>query len=131
MGGGGSGSWGPVLRVLDLFSNGVSSLPAEVGALTGLEVLGLSSNALASVPTEVGADRGRGPQGRWPAEAGWRRRWLPARPVPGGGLETGGRGGCLGRPHGLLRLPAGRLGAPAAPAPRLLLPGPAGQGLRD
>ena len=43
------------LVTLDLDFNDLTSLPTEVGALTGLKVLGLYDNAITSLPTELGA----------------------------------------------------------------------------
>ena len=43
------------LTELDLGDNAISSLPAEVGALTGLTYLDLADNAISSLPAEVGA----------------------------------------------------------------------------
>ena len=41
---------GSSLTYLNLGSNAITSLPTEIGALTGLEVLDLVSSALTSVP---------------------------------------------------------------------------------
>ena len=46
------GEFGSSLTYLALSFNAITSLPTEVGALTGLEVLGLSDNQLTGVPTE-------------------------------------------------------------------------------
>jgi hypothetical protein len=43
------------LNVLYLDNNQLTSLPAEIGALTGLTELGLSRNRLTSLPAEIGA----------------------------------------------------------------------------
>ena len=43
------------LTWLDLDSNDVTSVPTELGALTGLKTLSLGSNDLTSVPTELGS----------------------------------------------------------------------------
>ena len=40
---------------LDLYQNTTSSVPTELGALTGLTTLDLGSNAITSVPTELAA----------------------------------------------------------------------------
>ena len=42
---------------LNLYGNAISSLPSEIGALTGLTFLGLAANAVTSVPTEKGPSR--------------------------------------------------------------------------
>ena len=46
---------GPSLTKLDLRENAITSLPTELGALTGLTELWLGQNAITSVPTELGA----------------------------------------------------------------------------
>jgi len=46
---------GPSLEYLTLPSNAITSVPTEIGALTGLTALGLNVNAITSVPTEIGA----------------------------------------------------------------------------
>ena len=48
----GLGDLGPALKILDLEGNAITSLPTELGALTGLAYLGLSDNQLTGVPTE-------------------------------------------------------------------------------
>ena len=40
---------------LNLGFNAITSLPSNIGALTGLTVLSLNVNAITSVPTELGA----------------------------------------------------------------------------
>ena len=42
------------LKDLDLYNNQLTSLPAEIGMLTGLERLDLDSNQLTSLPVEFG-----------------------------------------------------------------------------
>ena len=49
------GELGPLLTELFLDRNAITSVPTELGALTGLTFLGLDSNAITSVPTELGA----------------------------------------------------------------------------
>ena len=49
------GELGSSLTYLDLGSNAITSLPAEIGALTALTFLSLGSNAITSVPSELGA----------------------------------------------------------------------------
>ena len=43
------------LRLLDLDENAITSLPTELGALTGLVELDLFNNTIAELPTEIGA----------------------------------------------------------------------------
>ena len=43
------------LKVLDLGGNRLTPLPSEIGALTGLMILGLHENKLTSFPSEIGA----------------------------------------------------------------------------
>ena len=43
------------LAHLNLYNNAISSLPTELGALTGLTYLGLAPNAITSLPTELAA----------------------------------------------------------------------------
>ena len=47
------GDLGPSLTSLGVFENAITSVPTELGALTGLEELVLSSNAITSVPSEL------------------------------------------------------------------------------
>ena len=49
------GELGPPLTSLELSVNPITSLPTEIGTLTGLTSLNLSFNAITSVPTELGA----------------------------------------------------------------------------
>ena len=49
------GELGPSLTELNLFNNAITSVPTELGALTGLTRLDLSENAITSLPTELGA----------------------------------------------------------------------------
>ena len=49
------GDLGPSLWSLVLWNNAITSVPTELGALTGLRYLKLSDNAITSVPTELGA----------------------------------------------------------------------------
>ena len=49
------GDLGPSVTYLNLSYNTITSVPTELGALTGLTSLGLSGNAITSVPTELGA----------------------------------------------------------------------------
>ena len=46
------GDLGPSLRGLTLAGNAITSVPAEIAALTGLEALGLNGNQLTGVPTD-------------------------------------------------------------------------------
>ena len=48
------GELGPSLTYLNLSSNRITSLPTELGALTGMKELRLNSNAITSLPTEIG-----------------------------------------------------------------------------
>ena len=47
------GELGPSLTFLSLPENAITSLPTEIGALTGLVDLYLNSNAITSLPTEI------------------------------------------------------------------------------
>ena len=49
------GELGPSLTSLDLAINAITSVPTEIGALTGLQYLALGANALTSVPAEITA----------------------------------------------------------------------------
>ena len=49
------GDLGPSLEELALRENAITSVPTELGALTGMVVLDLAINAITSVPTELGA----------------------------------------------------------------------------
>ena len=49
------GELGPSLTYLNLSSNRITSLPTELGALTGLTYLDLDSIAITSVPSEIAA----------------------------------------------------------------------------
>merc|ERR1711924_34223 len=49
------GELGPSLALLGLSTNFITSVPTEIGALTGLRVLDLGDNRIASPPSEVGA----------------------------------------------------------------------------
>jgi leucine-rich repeat protein SHOC2 len=42
------------MRELRLYNNQLTSLPAEIGTLTGLKLLNLSDNQLTSLPVEIG-----------------------------------------------------------------------------
>ena len=46
---------GPSLTLLELPDNAITSVPTELGALTGLMALRLGFNAITAVPTEIGA----------------------------------------------------------------------------
>ena len=71
------GDLGPELTYLGIDNNAVTSVPTEVGALTGLTELDVKRNDLASMPTEVGLladlqvlDWGRNGLTRVPTEVG-------------------------------------------------------------
>ena len=49
------GDLGPALKQMSLRFNAITSLPTELGALTGLTALNLQSNAITALPTEIGA----------------------------------------------------------------------------
>ena len=49
------GELGPLVTNLYLGTNAITSVPTELGALTGLRNLALDFNAITSVPTEIGA----------------------------------------------------------------------------
>ena len=49
------GDLGPSLTELNLRYNDLTSLPTELGALTGLRNLDLQNNAITSVPSEIAA----------------------------------------------------------------------------
>ena len=51
----GLGDLGPAMGWLGLSYNAITSVPTELGALTGLEALALGGNDLTSVPTELAA----------------------------------------------------------------------------
>ena len=51
----GLGDLGPAMGWLGLSSNAITSVPTELGALTGFAYLDLSSNQISELPTELGA----------------------------------------------------------------------------
>ena len=42
------------LEYLDLASNNIQTIPAEIGNLTKLETFNLSTNSITSLPSEIG-----------------------------------------------------------------------------
>ena len=51
----GLGDLGPALKILNLEGNAITSLPTELGTLTGLTSLRLQRNAITAVPTDIRA----------------------------------------------------------------------------